>query len=97
MSKTLAARLRASATGRDEWRVQSPADGSYFISFTRDDCSNPEAEAKRWLAEHRFNHPENPRSQYVVACFRVRTDAERLMIEAAEALEAIDQPPGGQP
>lgn len=88
---TLADRLRESSTGRDEWRVQDPKDGAYCIAFSRHDgySLNPEREARAWLADHREKFPTSTKAGYVVACVRVQNQAEALMQEAADMIDAM--------
>lgn len=85
----LVSRLRAAATGRDEWRVQNPVDRSYCNVFTRNDYAWPEQEAYAWLESFKSRHPDHQYAKYVVAKVRVLSYADRLMIEAADELERI--------
>lgn len=80
-------RLRGASQGHDEWRAQNPEDACYCISFSRIDSLDPEREARSWLADHNKSFPQGPFLGYEVKCVRVLTDADRLRLEAADALE----------
>lgn len=80
-------RLRDASQGHDEWRVQNPEDGCYCIAFSRSGSLDPECEARSWLADHIRQFPQGMFVGYEVKCVRVLTDADRLRLEAADALE----------
>jgi hypothetical protein len=82
-------RLRAASQGYPEWRVQHPVERCYCISFTRDDSVNPEREASEWLEEFKRKFPEHSHAGYEVARVQVQTQADQLMIEAADALASL--------
>jgi cell division protein FtsB len=84
---TLIQRLRKDSEGRDEWRVQSPADGAYCIAFAWPESLDPECEARSWLADHIKRFPNGRFVDYVVACVRVTSEADRRRLEAADSLE----------
>ncbi len=84
----LVEKLRGAASaGYDEWRVQDPEDGSFCIAYSWPDSHYPEREARAWLANHKARFPEGLYSSYVVACVRVVPQKDRLLAEAAVALE----------
>lgn len=85
----LAERLRAeSSAGYDEWRVQDPKDGAYCIAFSWPGTLHPELEARAWLADQQDRFPQGRYADYVVACVRVVPTKDRLLREAADALQA---------
>ena len=85
----LTERLRNSATGYKEWRVQNPVDGAYCMSFSKRDSINPEIDAREWLEDHQRAYPESRFSQYVVTCADMMTDGDKLMSEAATEIEHL--------
>lgn len=85
----LAARLRSACSGDDEWRVQDPKDGSYCIAFNWREVMNPERMAREWLADHCRRFPGGLHTDFVVACVRVHTEADKLMLEAAVEIERL--------
>jgi hypothetical protein len=83
----LVERLRGACSGYDEWRVQSPEDGSYCMAYSWPETMSPEREAREWLADHKRRFPDSQFAGYVVACVRVVPSKDRLLLEAADALE----------
>lgn len=91
-SPDLAERLRAeSSAGYDEWRVQDPKDGAYCIAFSWPGTLHPELEARAWLADQQDRFPQGRYADYVVACVRVVPTKDRLLREAADALQAAPE------
>ena len=82
-------RLRANSRGYDEWRVQDPKDRSYCISFSWPDSTNPEQEARAWLADHKSRFPSSPHAHFEVAKVRVLSTVDQLLIDAAEEIERL--------
>ena len=82
-------RLRSTSQGYDEWRVQDPKDGSYCISFNWREVMNPERMAREWLADHCRRFPGGLHTDFVVACVRVHSQADKLMLEAAAEIERL--------
>lgn len=86
--RPLVERLRGAASaGYDEWRVQNPDGGSYCIAFSWPESHDPEREARAWLADHKARFPDSQFAGYVVACVRVVPLKDKLLTEAADALE----------
>lgn len=85
----LVIRLRGACGGRDVWRVEKP-DGSYCIEFSHSDSNNPKCEADAWLRMHQETYPESYSDQ-TVQHHKVQSHNERLMSEAAEAIERRDK------
>lgn len=85
----LAARLRAKCSGYDEWRVQDPKDGAYCLAFSWPEVSNPERMAREWLSDHCRRFPGGLHTDFVVACVRVHTEADKLMLEAADEIDRL--------
>ncbi len=84
----LVQRLRnAASAGFDEWRVQDPKDGSYCLAYSWPETIYPEREARAWLANEQQRFPGGRYASYVVACVRVVPTKDRLLAEAANALE----------
>ena len=83
----LVERLRSACSGYDEWRVQDPNDGSYCIAFSWPETMNPERAAREWLADHKARFPDSHHAHFVVACVRVVPHKDRMLLEAAEALD----------
>ena len=79
----LVGRLRDAARGRPEWRVQDPVTKAYRFSF---DGLDGEENANVSLAEHRRLYPNGRFSEYEVAKVFVLDEADRLMLEAADAI-----------
>lgn len=85
----LVEKLRGACAGYDEWRVQSPKDGSYCMAYSWPETMNPEREAREWLADHVRRFPGGLHSDFVVAKVRVQTQTDALMQEAADELERL--------
>lgn len=86
----LVEKLRSTASaGYDEWRVQDPKYGSYCIAYSWPETLSPEREARAWLASHKARFPDSQYAGFVVACVRVVPQKDRLLTEAAEALEQL--------
>ena len=86
----LVEKLRSTASaGYDEWRVQDPKDGSYCIAYSWPETLSPEREARAWLASHKKRFPDSQYAGFVVACVRVVPQKDRLLTEAAKALEDL--------
>lgn len=86
----LVEKLRSTASaGYDEWRVQDPKDGSYCIAYSWPETLSPEREARAWLASHKARFPDSQYAGFVVACVRVVPQKDRMLTEAAEALEQL--------
>ena len=86
--------LRDLSWGSDEWRVQDPESGTYCMAFSCGDhldgySLNPERDAREWLEDHKKRFPDSPKSSYVVAKVRRRTQAQELMQEAADEIERL--------
>jgi hypothetical protein len=90
MSTDLIQRLRSLSHGFEEWRVESPVDGSYCMSYTRDDDLSPEQAARGWLAEHLLRHPDSQFAGYVVKKHVVKTRKDQALDDAADALERLE-------
>lgn len=75
--------LREAAHGYDEWRVQSPSDGSYCMSFSWKETMSPDRDARTWLAGYKSQFPNSQFSEYVVEKVHVLTREDRLMRQAA--------------
>lgn len=90
MSTDLIHRLRSLSQGFEEWRVEHPVEGSYCMSYTRDDYLSPEQEARGWLAEHLLRHPDSQFAGYVVKKHIVKTRKDQALDEAADALESLE-------
>lgn len=86
-------RLRALVYGFHEWRVESPVDGSYCISFTRDESHDPERTARDWLADHAARFPQSKYASYIVKHHHVLTAKDAALAEAADALDALAAAP----
>lgn len=84
-------RLRGLVCGFHEWRVENPEDGSYCISFTRDESHDPERTARDWLTDHAARFPESKYAGYVVKHHHVMTAKDKALAEAADALAAKPQ------
>jgi hypothetical protein len=84
----LAARLRRAAAGRAEWRVQDPVSKEYVLAYAEADAG--EARANDALRKHRALYPDRPVDEYEVARVVVLDERDKLMLDAANAL---DQPP----
>lgn len=83
----LVEKLRGAASaGFDEWRVQD-ATGAYCLAYSWPDTMSPEREARSWLADKHARFPGSRYDQYVVACVHVVPEKDRLLMEAADALE----------
>ena len=86
----LVEKLRSAASaGYDEWRVQDPKDGSYCLGYSWPDTLHPEREARAWLADQQARFPQGRYAGYVVACVRVVPTKDRLLAEAADALDEL--------
>lgn len=84
----LVEKLRGAASaGYDEWRVQDPKDGAYCIAYSWPDSHYPEREARAWLADQQARFPQGRYVGYVVECVRVVPTKDRLLAEAADALD----------
>lgn len=83
----LVERLRSVCSGYDEWRVQSPEDGSYCMAYSWPETMSPEREAREWLADHKRRFADSQFAGYVVACVRVVPQKDLLLLEAADALD----------
>lgn len=93
-TESLPQELRDLGWGRDEWRVQDPESGTYCMAFSCGDhldgySLNPERDAREWLEDHKKRFPGSPKSSYVVAKVRRRTQAQELMQEAADEIERL--------
>lgn len=82
-------RLREQSRGFEEWRVESPIDGAFCMSFTRDDSLRPEQDARGWLSEHLLRHPDSQFKDYLVKRHTVQTAKDKAMTEAAAELERL--------
>jgi hypothetical protein len=87
----LVRRLRGLVCGFHEWRVESPEDGSYCLSRTRDDCADPERECREWL--EREKKTGSIFAGYVVKHHHVMTAKDKALAEAADALAALAAQP----
>lgn len=87
----LVEKLRDWGSGHDEWRVQDPKDGTYCIAFSRGDgyTLDPEREARQWLALHQKHYPKSNQAGFVVALVRAHKQEDRLMNEAADAIDLL--------
>ena len=88
MKADLIARLEATSQGRDEWRVQNPDTKTFCMVFTWPDVTDPEMEARDWLAGVKFRYPNHEFCNYVVAKVRTYSPQDELIREAIEALKA---------
>lgn len=79
-------RLRDSAKGRHYWRCLHKIDKGMRIQF--EDWEG--REAKEWFKEHLERFPDSY-CDYEMVRVHVLDQSDRLMIEAAEALEAKSQ------
>lgn len=86
----LVTKMRALAVGRVEWRVQCPVDRCYCMTFSRSDSSNPEREAREWLATHQQRFPASRHAKYEVAEVRVFDELEELALKAADAIRSLE-------
>ena len=79
----------AASSGYDEWRVQDPKDGAYCMAYSWPDSRHPERDAREWLAGQQTRYPEGLYAGYEVACVRVVPRKDRLLVQAADMLEAL--------
>lgn len=84
-----AAKLRAAAVLRIEWRVADPASDRYCVAFSHDCCADPQREANQWLANHRRAYPSGRFVDYEVVRAEVAMPLDRAAIQAASLLEQI--------
>lgn len=75
--------IRFLCGGHVEWRVATE-DGTYCMSFSRDDALNPEQEANEWLAKHLCEQPDR------FMKYKVRSVVVRSQLQE-EALALIDR------
>jgi len=87
----LAEKMRNACAGYDEWRVQDPKDGSYCMAYSWPETMSPEREARAWLADHKARFPSSQHAHFVVACVRVVPEKDRLLLEAADALDELQR------
>lgn len=78
-----AARLRALAQGRWEWRVADPVTGAYCMEF----MDHEERRARAWLSDHQARFPNGPHAGKVVQRVLVTTPLEDAALAAADALD----------
>ena len=80
-------RLRSSASGTIEWRVQNPETRAYCISFT--EWNGGERSARQWLDEEIRARPESIFAKHEVARVAALDHRDRLMLEAADELDRL--------
>lgn len=81
---SVADRLRYSAQGYKEWRVQKLKDGEYIIFF-----SHWEGDAARqWFEDQQRRYPDSVRG-YELALVDVKTTRDALELEAADELDRL--------
>lgn len=80
-------RLRSSASGTIEWRVQNPETRAYCISFT--EWNGGERSARQWLDEEIRARPESIFAKHEVARVAALDHRDRLMLEAADEIDRL--------
>ncbi len=80
-------RLRSSASGTIEWRVQNPETRAYCISFT--EWNGGERSARQWLDEEIRARPETIFAKHEVARVAALDHRDRLMLEAADEIDRL--------
>lgn len=92
----LVARIRSAIRGHETWRVMNDAEDGFCMEFASPEYLSPQRACERWMAE------QNPewlaRNGYHAVKSFEYTGAERLAIEAADALarHPSEPAPAGQ-
>lgn len=90
----LVARIRSAIRGHETWRVMNAAEDGFCMEFASPEYLNPERACKNWLNE------QNPewlaRNGYHAVKSFEYTGAERLALEAADALAGQQAEPAGE-
>jgi len=76
--------LREKATGTYVWRVQDRDRKSYCIEF----ADWEKSQAEQWWDENSKKHPDYHKNNELARVF-FHTPTDRLMLQAAEYLEAL--------
>ncbi len=84
---SLVERLRAASQGVDEWRVQANDTVHWIKEFSASNFDHPEEAANLWLLQYRRTLPDWVEDEYEVKFFHTFSQVDRLMQEAADALE----------
>ena len=85
-NRNLIQRLRDSANGRHYWRCLHKGDKSYSVQFE----DYEEHEAKAWFKKQSERFPDSYK-YYEMVRVHVLDQSDKLMLEAAEALESRQQ------
>ncbi len=81
---SVADRLRYSAQGFKEWRVQKLKDGEYIIFFSHGEGGA----ARQWFEDQQRRYPDSVRG-YELALVDVKSERDALCNEAADELDRL--------
>lgn len=85
----LITQMRKMAAGNEVWCVCSPDGNSICMSFRRADTATAEADARAWLADHCARNSNGIFREYVVKKYMSRDEKDKLLLQAADALERL--------